>query len=310
MIFRALAIILLGILAVFLITGEREEKGTAIDLGDRVPDSVLEGSAASAAGAEVITFGFDLRNSPEEDARQYIPFLDYLERTTGLTFRLRFTPRDGQLAEELGTGVVDMAAVGAVSFLKAQNVHGAKPLVRGLNMKGTTDYQSLIVVSPESEIRSIKDLRGRKLAFGSIDSTQGHIIPRIALHEAGISLAGLSGYEFTGSHLNCASAVIDGRADACGMQDTMGRSLAAEGKVRIIYTSRRFPSSGIAANKNLPPDVFSKVQKALVEFDPKGRHRDGLYEWDRTEMPKGFIAASPADYLELLEQVSALGFLE
>ena len=141
MIFRALAIILLGILAVFLITGEREEKGTAIDLGDRVPDSVLEGSAASAAGAEVITFGFDLRNSPEEDARQYIPFLDYLERTTGLTFRLRFTPRDGQLAEELGTGVVDMAAVGAVSFLKAQNVHGAKPLVRGLNMKGTTEHQ-------------------------------------------------------------------------------------------------------------------------------------------------------------------------
>ncbi len=181
-------------------------------------------------------------------------------------------------------------------------------LVRGVNAEGRAEYRSVIAVSPDSPIRSVEGLRGKRFAFGGVMSTQGHLIPRIAMSEHNITLDALGSYEFTGSHMNAASAVIQGRADACGMQDVMGERLAAQGLLRIIHRSRYHPSSGIVANVHVPPDVRNSVKQALLEFDPEAKDAAGLYHWERTEMPKGFVEAKKQDYDELREWASQLGF--
>ena len=48
-----------------------------------------------------------------------------------------------------------------------------------------------------------------------MSSTQGHIIPRIILSEYGILLKDLAGYEYTGSHAKCATAVAASTGSAC-----------------------------------------------------------------------------------------------
>jgi phosphonate transport system substrate-binding protein len=241
-------------------------------------------------------FGFDLRATPEEDARQYLPFLKYLEKKTGYKFRLRFTPVDGKIVDDLGQGKVHFAAIGAISFIRAHEKYQVVPLARGLNSVGEAEYRSMIVVPSNSTIKNIKDLAGKRVAFGSITSTQGHIIPRIMFARHGISLGDLGGYIYTGSHQRCADAVVAGRADACGMQDKLAESLAAKGLVKILLVSEYFPSSGIAANKGLPGDVLANVTRAILDFRPNGRDAENLYHWQRTEMPNGFQKASLGDY--------------
>ena len=125
------------------------------------------------------------------------------------------------------------------------------PLVRGLNSVNQDRYQSVIVVRPDSPIRQIEDLRDKRFAFGDVTSSQGHIIPRIVLAEHGLGLKDLAAYEYMGSHWNCAKAVISGHSDACGMQDTLGIHLEESNQVRIIHRSEFYPSSGIAANKDV-----------------------------------------------------------
>lgn len=171
--------------------------------------------------------------------------------------------------------------------------------MRGLNAEGNALYQSVIVVRPESPISSLKKLRGKRFAFGSETSTQGHLIPRILLSEHGISLRDLAFWQFTGSHFECANAVAFGQFDAGGMQDTMGREFATAGQLRIIETSKFYPSSGIAANKEVPSEVLARVKQALLDFDPTGRHQAGLYHREKTEMAKGFIEVRDEDYEEL-----------
>ncbi|MBL7163591.1 MAG: phosphate/phosphite/phosphonate ABC transporter substrate-binding protein [Anaerolineales bacterium] len=278
-----------------------------IDLGDTVNDVELH-AGAELADTDVFYFGFDLRANPQEDARQYLPFLQYLEETTGYTFELRFTPKDGQIVDDLGTGVVQFAAIGAVSYIQAHAQYGVIPLARGLNSLGQAEYQSVIVVAPDSPIETIEDLGGVRFAFGSVTSTQGHLIPRIILVEYGLTLDDLAAYAYTGSHHNCANAVTAGRFDACGMQDTMGEELAEAGLLRIIHTSRYYPSSGIAANKDVPPEVLDKVLQALLDFDPLGREAAALYHWDKTEMPNGFVEARDEDYAKLREWAIKLGY--
>lgn len=278
-------------------------------------DSVIEGHQSQHKlkqehQHEVFLFGFDLRASPQEDAAQYLPFLNYLERATGYHFKLHFTSKNSSTSDELGQNKIQFAAMGATSYLYAKSRYGAISLARGLNQKSKAEYQSVFVVRPRSAIRNIGDIKSHTLAFGSRDSTQGHLIPRIMLTENGISLDELRGYHFTGSHQNCVEAVVSRKSDVCGMQDQLAKKLAAQGQVKIIHTSGYYPSSGIVANKLVHPEVVDRVRQALLDFEPEGKHQQGLYHWDRTEMPKGFIAAEEADYEQLYKWAIQFGFLK
>ena len=62
------------------------DEGQFINLKPRISvDEVnreLEESTKKTIGKKIFHFGFDLRAGPLEDARQYLPFLDYLRRST------------------------------------------------------------------------------------------------------------------------------------------------------------------------------------------------------------------------------------
>ena len=257
----------------------------------------------------VFNFGFDLRNSIKEDVRQYAPFLKYLEHKTGYRFEIRFTPESSNIEDDLGKGIVQFAAIGAGTYLAAHQRYGVIPLVRGLNAKGKAEYQSAIIVRPDSSIRSLSELKGKSFAFGNFTSSQGHLIPRVILAQHGILLKDFSHYTWTGSHYNCASAVADGEFDAGGIQDTMAFSLAQEGRVKILLLSDFYPSSGIAVNRDVDLQVQNKVKQALLDFEPNGRHAGGLHNWEKTEMANGFIEASFQDYDEMKVWAEKFGFL-
>ena len=267
-----------------------------------------DNSAQQGNVGEVYFFGFDLRSSIEEDARQYQPLLTYLSDVTGYNFKLVLTTENDRLDEKLGKGEIHFAAIGAVSHIKAQQRYGVIPVVRGLNAIDRGEYQSVIVTDAQSDILNVQDLRGKRFAFGNRDSTQGHLIPRIDLLDHGISIDDFWEYTYTGSHRNCANAVISGQYDACGMQDTMGKELESQGLVQIIHYSAFYPASGISAYAGLSADVVNKVRQALVNFDPRGRHAGMLYNWGKTEMPNGFQIAMGEDYARLSEWMDKLGF--
>lgn len=272
-------------------------------------EQVLAASVPDAGSGVEYLFGFDLRNGPREDARQFLPLLEYLGDRTGYRFRLRFTASAEELVAELISGKLQFAAIGAGTYLTAQADAPIRPLVRGVNAEGESGYRAMLVVGPDSTLRTVQDLKGRRVAFGSPTSTQGHWIPRIMFDEAGIALGDLGGYMYTGSHRACAEAVISRHADACGMQDTLARSLVAAGSVRLLAVSGVYPSSGIFSHGGVPEKVQAAVQAALVEFDPQGRDRAGLYHWESTEMAGGFAPASPNDYATLRRQAEHLGLL-
>ncbi|MCL4370838.1 MAG: PhnD/SsuA/transferrin family substrate-binding protein [Chloroflexi bacterium] len=232
-----------------------------------------------------------------------------MERATGRAFRLHVTPRDGNVVDEVGAGQVDFAIVGTLSYLQARERFGGRALARGLNTEGEPTYRAAIITRPDGVIRALSDLRGRSFAFGAPNSTQGNLIPRMMLAGEEINLSDLRGYEYTNSHAATASAVVNGRDDAGGMQDTLALALQSRGLVRIVAQSPPYPSSGVMVSATVPEDVAELVRKALLTFDPTGRDASGLYHWDRSEMPRGFAPAQDEDYEVLRQWASSLGLL-
>ncbi len=252
----------------------------------------------------VLKFGFDLRLDPKDDFKIYMPFLKYLSEATGKKFSIVFTADYEETIKNLGTGVTQFAFLGPLNCIRAKEIYGTGCLAMGKNNLGRQEYQAAIVTRSSSSLSSLADLRGKSMAFGSRFSTQGHLIARFMLEQAGINLKDLSTYEFTGSHDNSMRAVLNGNFDAGAVQDVLARKMSASGKVKILSMSKPFPTSLVCFNSKVDPLIVELVRKALINFDPLNKHAEMLVDWNKTEMPAGFAPYDPyrLDEVRMLAQ--------
>ncbi len=255
-------------------------------------------------------FGFDLRLGPKEEVQIYTPFLKYLEDKTGKRFRIKFTEKYEETVENLGKGFTHFAAIGTLSYVVGENKYGIGYLVSGVNNEGDPRYHSIIFTRPDSGIEQIKDIKGKCFAFGSEMSTQGHLIPRKMMEKEGVALDDLKMHIYTGSHINAVKAVLNRDCDAGGIQDIMANRLASEGKIKIIKISAPYPSSLIAFNKSLDTRTVEAVKSALLAFEPMGKHRGMLVDWDKTEMPLGFSVLNEFELKKVTDLAMKYGLLK
>lgn len=301
--------ILLILFAFLLISAcSPEQLALSVSLEDRL--LVHEVYAPAPTPTACWRLGFDRRLEPKEDVRQVASLARWLQQTTGLPWCVQVTAPGEALLDQLCRGEVDFAVMGTVSYLKAHHRCGAQIVVRGLNSAGEDVYRAAIVVPVHSSITALADLRGRSFAFGAPTSTQGHLIPRLMLQEAGLTLKDFRIFTFNESHAATAKAVTSGRYDAGALQDTLAFSLAERGLVRILAVSEPYPSSGIVAAPDVPPQTVRLAQEALLRLNPQGADAHALYHWERSEMPRGFVRADDGDYQRLRELAAAIGLLE
>ena len=110
------------------------------------------------------------------------------------------------------------AAVGAGTHISAGEFYPVIPLLRGVMSNGKSAYRAVIFTSIDSDIKTVKDIRGKRFAFGGFTSTQGRLIPRIILIQNEISLGDLQDYGWKGSHSENVNLVTKGGYDAAGTQ--------------------------------------------------------------------------------------------
>ena len=301
--YRVLAFILL---LVFMTGCTEQETPRKVSLSARAGDKALE---TRSLLPNTLWFGFDLRLGPRDEVMIYTPFLRYLTDITGRHFRIRFTERYEDTVENLGTGVTHFGALGTLSYVIGARKYGIRYLVSGVNAEGDPRDRAAIIVRADSGISSVKDLAGRCFAFGATMSAQGHLIPRYMLEQDGITLERLKRFIYAGSHMNAVSEVMNGRCDAAGVQEVIAGRLASEGKISIIKISPPYPSSVIACSPSLDPKIVSELKSALLAFDPAGRHRKMLVDWDRTAMPLGFTVIDEAEFEKVRKLAEKYGML-
>ena len=136
--------------------------------------------------------------SPTELARKAEPLVKYLEKTLGM--KVEFTPVTDYAAsvEALANKQVDMAWYGGFTFVQAQQRSGGKaiPLVQ---REEDEKFRSVFITT-DASIKTLADLKGKNVSFGSQSSTSGHLMPRSFLLAAQID----PDKDFKRSLLGCA----------------------------------------------------------------------------------------------------------
>lgn len=234
------------------------------------------------------------------------PLRDYLATKLGRDVDLVIPTNYNATVEALGNGSLDFAYLGGLTYVKAHAQYGVIPLVQRTSDR---QFHSLFITQAGSSITSLKDLRGKKFAFGDINSTSGHVMPFYAMTQAGIDPDKDLSARFTGNHPATAKAVEAGTVDAGAIDESVYHAMLESGqldknKVRVFYTTPPFLDYVWVARKDIAPADRNAFAEAFLAL--RAPHDAAVLDILRGT---SFVRANDGEYATLRSVAAKLNLL-
>lgn len=199
----------------------------------------------------------------------YQPIFDAVGRATGLQFKLTVAQSYATVIEALCGGRADIAFVGPVTYIQARE-RGCAELLAVAEEDGASTYYAGLFVRAGSDIRSIEDLKGRRAAFGDVNSTSSFLIPMDMLAKAGLDPArDFSQLRLAGSHTSSLAALLSDQVDVAALSFDSFDKAVAQGAarpedVRIIARSEPIPYPPLVMRSGLSLALKSQLKAAFA----------------------------------------------
>ena len=249
--------------------------------------------------------------SPTELARKAAPLLKYLEKTLGM--KVEFTPVTDYAAsvEALANKQVDMAWYGGFTFVQANIRSGGKaiPLVQ---REEDEKFRSVFITS-DPAIKTLADLKGKNVSFGSASSTSGHLMPRSFLMQAGIDPdKDFKRVAFSGAHDATIAAVAAGKVEAGALNISVWEKFVADkkvdtSKVSVFFTTPPYFDYNWTVHADMPAATREKLTKAFLALNsntPEGKEILDLQRATR------FVATKADNYKGIEQAARSAGLLK
>ena len=239
---------------------------------------------------------------PEEAAteqiRKFGPLTKYLERTVGT--KVDFVPVNDYPAavEALVNKQVELVWFGGFTYVQAQIRSGGK-IIPIAQREEDTKFRSVFITQTNSGIKSLADLKGKQVSFGSQSSTSGHLMPRSFLLEAGIDPdKDFKRVAYSGAHDATIASVVSGRVDAAALDITVWRKFVAENKVDttkvdVFFTSPPYYNYNWSVHADMPAAQREKITAALLNLNMNNLEGNEILTLNRATK---YIPTKPENY--------------
>jgi len=214
--------------------------------------------------------------TPVEDPAVYenvfADFLAHLAKVTGK--RVRWYPAESYAAqvEAMRSGRLHIAGVAAGPTPYAVNLAGFVPLAAMAAKDGSIGYTLRLITWKDSPIKSVADLKGKRVAHVSPSSNSGDTAPRALFSAMGVVPG--KDYEilYSGKHDNSIMGVVNKDYDAAPVASSVVDRMQARGMfkadaIRVVYESAPFPRTAYGVAHNLNPDLRARIREAFLSFD-------------------------------------------
>ena len=255
-------------------------------------------TCGQAGPKPVVAFGVSLRSTPINMYQNFQPLMDYLSEATPYRFELKLSRNYQEWMRALANGTTQIGLLGDVAFIEAWLRYGAMPILRPLNPQGKPFIRSAIIVPTGSRLRTIRDLKGKRIAFDSIHSTTGNLFPRYLLNLNGVRHNGPGKFVCLNNQDAVARAVLKGEFDAGAVNEIVAEKYENQG-VRVLAYSEPIPTGPIVVRKGTPPELVKAVSDALLKLDPTNpSHARIMRNWAES-LKYGFTEARVSDYRQI-----------
>ena len=242
--------------------------------GDLVADTPTD--PKQLVNPSTLVFAYTPVEDPAVYAKAWEGFIKYMEQTTGK--KVVFFPVQSNAAEieAMRSGRLHVAGFNTGSNPIAVNCAGFMPFAIMGNKDGQFGYEMEIIVPADSPIKTPADLKGKKVAFTEPTSNSGYKAP-LAILKTDFNLEPDRDFTavFSGKHDNSVIGIANKDYDAATVANEVmfrmfERNVVDRGKIRSIYKSETFPTTGYGYVYNLDPALVEKIKQAFFTFPWEG----------------------------------------
>ncbi len=263
-----------------------------------------------APGQQELLIGLIPEQNVFRQRERYMALRKFLSDRLGISVNFTSLSRYGNIIERFSSEKMDGAFFGSFTYGLAHHQIGVEPIVRPVNLDGTSTYRGYIFVRADSGIRTVADMRGKRFVFVDHATTAGYLFPLAWFRQKGIDdlSAYLGDIFFAGSHDAAVQAVLNKEANIGAAKNTIFDQLATENpRVRnelvILAASDVVPQNCLALRKDLDPELKAALKKALLTMNQEKEGEETLRHFGA----RGFIETSDSDYVYLYRLTSEAG---
>ena len=240
------------------------------------------GASSPAASGPTLKVGIIPFDDADTLKSAFTPFAQYLGKKSGYGDGQVFvTPEYSGILQALRADQIDAAYLNPLSYVLAVQEYKDTPEhLIPLAMPyfhGSLTYKGVIFVRADSGINSLKDLKGKKVAFGDVTSTSGYLYPAGMMKAAGIdpekdvqkvNITGPAGVLSVFNKNVDAGAIYEGGMEAAFKDPATHKVDAAKlAQMKVLAVTEPIPNGMIVVRGNLDAASVDKLKAALVSIN-------------------------------------------
>ena len=211
-----------------------------------------------------------------EQEQMIAPLDAHLEKVLGQRVDFLIAKDYKDSVDMLVDGRANAAYIGVVSYFEALE-RGVKiaPLVAPIDQYTARPwYRSCIIVAANSPIKTLADLKGKRVGFVNRSSTSGYLMPLVALKQMGIDPErDFAQVIFGGTHDQTKELLETNQVDAVATNLASYARWKKLGKLtsqnsRVLWESTPVPHAPVLVSQDLPSETIEKLKEAFLTTPP------------------------------------------
>ncbi len=268
--------------------------------------------SAPALAQDVLRISAIPDEAPTELQRKFKPLGDYLAKETGM--KVQFTPVTDYAAvvEALATKKIDMAWLGGFTYVQTKiRTNGtANPIIQRVEDE---KFTSVFIVPADSSLKTLSELKGKTIAFGSPSSTSGHLMPRYFLMQAGVNPdKDFKNIAFSGAHDATVAFVASGKADVGALNASVWTKLNETKnpnalKSKVLSTTPPYFDYNWTVRGDLDPVTVKKITDAFLRLDASNPNHKELMDLQRASK---YVTSKTSNYDDIEKAARSAGLIK
>lgn len=273
---------------------------------------------ASAYAQQDIRFGVLAKRGVAKAQEKWGPTADYLGKR--LKARCVLVPlKFVEIEPALKNKEIDFLLANSAFYARFKDKYGLKAISTMINRKkdiALKEFAGVLFVRSDSSIKSVQDIKGKKLMCVKYSSFGGAQMAWRLLLEQGVNpKKDCSAFVQGGTHDKVVLAIKQGMADVGTVRSDTLERMESEGIIRMqdfriinkmedsypfVHSTRLYPEWPFAACATTDPKLAKKVAKylMLLNFTHEAMAASKVYKW-----------TYPSNYAEVTECLRVIGML-
>lgn len=172
-------------------------------------------------------------------------------------------------------------------------------------------YRAIVLVKKDSKIKSVKDLKGKKIAVQDTTSDAGYMFPVVDLKKKGMNVVKDSDLVTVKGHDQGVLSVLNGDTDAAFIFDDARNVVKKDNpdifkQTRALMYTSKIPNDTIALRKGISAKDSKAIQNAMIKVSKTAEGKkvlNDVYSWAGVAKSKDSNFDIVRDYQKQIEDI-------